>query len=285
MTVAGEQQCRRAARRARADDPATLLTDDQVGAGGQQRDAAKLGRGDGRAGQVPAGRVVDDDRDASWPAIVSAVRPPAPSALTVTTRPPRRRPRQPAADHRVPRQPADPADAARALAGERQQRDQQQRADHEGERRRRQATDRPAEVAFAGACIPTRPPTTAATATARPLSIYFASSQFVPVPASTASGGSRSAAPTISSQTISCPLGLLAGPLEQQLVVDLQDHARLRPAAASESWQRTIATLMMSAAVPWMIVLTASRSPSLRVCQLRARISGICRRRPNSVET
>ena len=58
-----------------------------------------------------------------------------------------------------------------------------------------------------------------------------------------------------------------------------------RPAAASASWQRTIATLMMSAAVPWMIVLTASRSPSLRVCQLRARISGIWRRRPNSVET
>jgi hypothetical protein len=46
-----------------------------------------------------------------------------------------------------------------------------------------------------------------------------------------------------------------------------------------------MATLMMSAAEPWMIVLTARRSPSLRVCQLRARISGIWRRRPNRVET
>ena len=58
-----------------------------------------------------------------------------------------------------------------------------------------------------------------------------------------------------------------------------------RPAARRASWERTIATLMMSAAVPWMTELTASRSPSLRVCQLRARISGIWRRRPNSVET
>jgi hypothetical protein len=41
---------------------------------------------------------------------------------------------------------------------------------------------------------------------------------------------------------------------------------------------------MMSAAVPWITELTASRAPSLRVCQLRARISGTWRR-PNSVET
>ena len=56
-----------------------------------------------------------------------------------------------------------------------------------------------------------------------------------------------------------------------------------RPASRSASWQLTIATLMMSAAVPWITVLTASRSPRLRICQLRARISGIWRRRPNSV--
>jgi hypothetical protein len=41
---------------------------------------------------------------------------------------------------------------------------------------------------------------------------------------------------------------------------------------------------MMSAAVPWITELTANRAPSLRVCQLRARISGTWRR-PNSVET
>ena len=34
---------------------------------------------------------------------------------------------------------------------------------------------------------------------------------------------------------------------------------------------------MMSAAVPWMIVLTASRSPSERVWYLRERSSGIVR--------
>ena len=42
---------------------------------------------------------------------------------------------------------------------------------------------------------------------------------------------------------------------------------------------------MMSAAVPWMIVLTASRSPSERVWHLRERSSGMSRRRPNSVVT
>ena len=42
---------------------------------------------------------------------------------------------------------------------------------------------------------------------------------------------------------------------------------------------------MMSAAVPWMIVLTARRSPSERVWNLRERSSGMSRRRPNSVVT
>ena len=47
-----------------------------------------------------------------------------------------------------------------------------------------------------------------------------------------------------------------------------------RPSARSRSWIRIIATLMMSAAVPCMTELTASRSPSARVCRLRTRISG-----------
>ncbi len=42
---------------------------------------------------------------------------------------------------------------------------------------------------------------------------------------------------------------------------------------------------MMSAAVPWMMLLAARRSPSLRTLQLLARTSGIGRRRPNSVDT
>ena len=53
----------------------------------------------------------------------------------------------------------------------------------------------------------------------------------------------------------------------------------------ARAWQRTIATLMMSAAVPWITVLTASRSPSACCWRLRARSSGIWRRRPSSVVT
>ena len=37
-----------------------------------------------------------------------------------------------------------------------------------------------------------------------------------------------------------------------------------RPDSASAAWQRTIASLMMSAAVPWIGVLTARRSPCVR---------------------
>ena len=55
--------------------------------------------------------------------------------------------------------------------------------------------------------------------------------------------------------------------------------------SASARCTRIMASFMMSAAVPWMTVLTARRSPSERTCQLRARSSGICRRRPKSVVT
>ena len=58
-----------------------------------------------------------------------------------------------------------------------------------------------------------------------------------------------------------------------------------RPASASARWQLTIATLMMSAAVPWMTVLTARRSPSMRRWRLPERSSGMLRRRPISVVT
>ena len=40
---------------------------------------------------------------------------------------------------------------------------------------------------------------------------------------------------------------------------------------------------MMSAAVPWMTMFTASRSPSMRVWRWRARSSGTRRMRPNRV--
>ena len=42
---------------------------------------------------------------------------------------------------------------------------------------------------------------------------------------------------------------------------------------------------MMSAAVPWMTMLTASRSPSERVWNWRERSSGTRRMRPKSVVT
>ena len=118
-------------------------------------------------------------------------------------------------------------------------------------------------------------------------STHFAASQSGPMPASTASGGSISNAPAICSLAISLDLlGLVGGPLEQQLVVDLEDQTRVCSPAASSAWsQRTIATFMMSAAVPWITMLTANRSPCLRSSQRRARSSGTWRRRPNSVET
>ena len=46
-----------------------------------------------------------------------------------------------------------------------------------------------------------------------------------------------------------------------------------------------MATFMMSAAVPWMTMFTARRSPRLRVWGLRERSSGTRRKRPNSVLT
>ncbi len=67
--------------------------------------------------------------------------------------------------------------------------------------------------------------------------------------------------------------------------MDLQDQAGLSAGLAQRRWQRTIAILMMSAAVPWITVLTARRSPSRRVFGLPERSSGIERRRPISVVT
>src|SRR3954463_10144031 len=88
-----------------------------------------------------------------------------------------------------------------------------------------------------------------------------------------------SAAPTISRVTISVACSIsFGGPSKSSSSGIWRMHRVCRPAAFSASEQRTIATLMMSAAVPWITVLTASRSPSLRTCQLRARSSGIWRR-------
>ena len=59
----------------------------------------------------------------------------------------------------------------------------------------------------------------------------------------------------------------------------------VRLASRSSFRARTIASLMMSAAVPWMTMFTARRSPSERVWNWRERSSGTRRMRPNSVVT
>ena len=67
----------------------------------------------------------------------------------------------------------------------------------------------------------------------------LASAQFSPAPTSTASGGSRSKAPHISSCTSSphvAHLGL--GHLEQQLVVHLEDESRAAPLVTKAPWMR-----------------------------------------------
>ena len=68
-------------------------------------------------------------------------------------------------------------------------------------------------------------------------------------------------------------LGLGFGALHNELVVDLEFRTRI------------MASLMMSAAVPWMGALRATRSPKERVLKLEDLISGIHRRRPQRVDT
>ena len=67
---------------------------------------------------------------------------------------------------------------------------------------------------------------------------HFASSQLPPTPALTVSGGSSSAAPTISRVTISVgAVHLLRRPLEEQLVVDLEDgSSSAAPPSARALW-------------------------------------------------
>ena len=73
--------------------------------------------------------------------------------------------------------------------------------------------------------------------------------------------------------------------LEQQLVVDLEQHPRGRPGLAIRSATRIIAIFMMSAAVPWIGMLIAIRSPAPRSAGIRDWSSGIDRLRPRSVVT
>ena len=85
-----------------------------------------------------------------------------------------------------------------------------------------------------------------------------------PTPTSTASGGSCPTARPSRARERAHGSASSRRALEQQLVVDREDQPRLQALGASARWPRTIASLMMSAAVPWMTVLTARRSPSVR---------------------
>src|SRR6516164_2219729 len=73
--------------------------------------------------------------------------------------------------------------------------------------------------------------------------------------------------------------------LEQQLVMDLQQHPRLSPALASAFGIRPIARLMMSAAEPCNGALMACRSAPARRAGLASRIPGMKHLRPKIVST
>ncbi len=116
---------------------------------------------------------------------------------------------------------------------------------------------------------------------------HLASSQVRPAPTSTASGGSRSShGATISrssrARTGSSSSGRHSSSSSSWIVRTMR---AVSPSDRSARAAPIIASFITSAAVPWMTVLTARRSPSERTCQLRARSSGIWRRRPKIVVT
>ena len=69
--------------------------------------------------------------------------------------------------------------------------------------------------------------------------------------------------------------------VEDEFVVNLQEHAALEASASFIAfWMRTMAILIMSAAVPWMGMLMALRSAAARMVPLPELISLKWRRRP-----
>ena len=93
------------------------------------------------------------------------------------------------------------------------------------------------------------------------------SSQFGPAARSTLSGTFRSSAVVIASRTSVGQRGdLRVGGLEDQLVVDLEEHPGLRALARGCGRSTaSMARLIRSAAEPWITVLTAVRSARLRI--------------------
>src|SRR5439155_11184422 len=187
----------------------------------------------------------------------------------------------------VPRQVAGLADLPHAAAGERGDHREQDRPDREGQEGGLERPDRPAEVRVDRRLQRDAPADQRGQDDRRPAVHYLASSQVSPTPTSTASGGWRSPQGAIISRSTSARTASVSsgGPSKSSSSWMVR-MSRVRSPSSSSAWaQRTIASLMTSAAVPWIGVLTARRSPSERTPQLRALSSGICRRRPYSVVT
>ena len=115
----------------------------------------------------------------------------------------------------------------------------------------------------------------------RRLPYPFASYQLRPQPASTTSGTLSSATPSISCLTSGGHgLGLRLGDLEDQLVVDGQEEARVGVLVAQAAVDAIIAFFRRSAAVPWMRALIAMRRAFSRSARFLLWMSGRQRTRP-----
>ena len=122
-------------------------------------------------------------------------------------------------------------------------------------------------------------------------SAQCAAPQFGPVPISTPSGTLKrdrrlgGALPSPGGSPRAARVDLALGHFEDQLVMDLHQHPRRRPAprASSAGPIRAIARLMMSALVPWIGALIAARSAPWRSCWILDLIRGKWVLRPNRV--
>src|SRR6185437_1671361 len=104
----------------------------------------------------------------------------------------------------------------------------------------------------------------------------FVSSQFAPVPTSTTSGTSSFTAVVISWTTSFCNSASSAcGHSNTSSSCTCRSIWLLIFAAMSRSWILIIATLMRSAADPWIGEFCATRSPNARILKFRSFSSGI----------
>src|SRR6188472_72913 len=187
----------------------------------------------------------------------------------------------------VPGDVAAIRDRPQAPVRDRGEDEERGRADRERDERGLQRPDRPAERRVDRRLQGDEPTGDRGEPDRRASVHYLASSQLEPTPTSTASGGVRSPhGATISRSTSARTSAVSPGGPSKRSSSWIVRIIRVASAdSCSARAQPIIASFMTSAAVPWMTVLTARRSPSVRTPQLRALSSGIWRRRPNSVVT